>query len=187
MVNVLIDASGLERAAKSIANIPGALKKAEKYALSRTGNVVRTTAVRETIARYYVKGTDLRKKITLKKTAEQVQMIVRGKRHTLAAYKLSPMRKPKRRKYNLRGAAKRSEPIEDLGPRAFLMPITGKHPFIPMRRKGTARLPIEAVRGPAYPEIVSEEETLTPIQQEALKAWEQEFKRQALRALGVLA
>ena len=185
MFKIDIDAEGIQRAASSIAHIPGAIIKARKFALNKAEQAMKTAAIEETTAKYYVKASDLRRSITYSRKNGSLQMKVRGTRHTLAAYKLTPLR-PGKRRYHLYGAVKREGGLKPLGSNSFLMKSGGKHPYIPMQRTTLRSYPIRSVIAPAYPQIIGNDDTVEKIREEALIAMEKEFKRQALRSLGVL-
>lgn len=186
MLDIQIDSTEIERLTQTIKLIPGAVKQVQRYALMKAQQVMKTTAITETVAKYYVKAAELRKSITTSRKNGELRLQVWGQRRTIAAYMMTPTRRPKHGRYYLYGAVKREGGLKPLGRDAFLMPSRGKHPYLPMRRLSRERLPIEPVIAPAYPQIVGNEQTIESIRLNTSEALTAEFKRQALRSLGVL-
>ena len=186
MLDIQIDSTEIARIAQTMRLIPGAVKQVQRYALMKAQQVMKTTAVNETVTKYYVKAAELRKSITTSRKNGELRLQVRGQRRTIAAYMMSPIRKPKHGRYYLYGAVRRGMGLKPLGRDTFLMPSRGKHPYLPMRRLSRERLPIEPIIAPAYPQLVGNEQTVESIRQNTSEAITSEFRRQALRVLGVL-
>ena len=130
------------------ANIRGSARKAMRDTLKH----VRAEIVRETVSKYYVTASRVRKAMTVEGTSIKVS----GTREGIEKYKVSPTR-PGKRQRSVMGAVKK-DGLKPLGNNVFLMRSGSK--YIPMARTTRKRFPIVHVISPAIPQIVSNPESM---------------------------
>ena len=185
MLKLNADINGLKEIQETIAHIPGAIGKARDYSLSKALAAMKAVAVEQTQQDYYVKGSAIRKSITLRKYKDgTAQFISRGRRLLLSDYYLNPGKIQRKRK-PLYGAVRRDTGIKPLGS-AFLIRGQNSGKILPMVRTTRARYPIKALIAPAIPQIIGNDGTIKAMNEAGSEAFRKEFQRQALRALGVL-
>ena len=183
MLSMNVELSGIREAQYTLSRSPKELERARKYAMQKALQVMRTEAVRDLQTRYYVKGSEVRKSIMLIGGSSSGQFISRGKRKNIASYHVTPSKPGKKRK-RLFGAV-RKDGLKSLG-NAFLMRSKSGSKYLVMARSGSERYPIKAITGPAIPEIMKNEQTLEQITKSGGEALQKEFRRQALRLMGVM-
>lgn len=182
-VSIQVKASGLQLASLAIAHIPGAIEKAKRYSLQKALTAMRSKAVELTTAKYFIKGSEVRRAMTLTRGKEAGRLVVRGRRQTLRHYKLTPA-SPGKRKRQLQGAVEREGGLKPLGSRAFLFRSGGV--WIPMKRASRARSPIRPILSPAIPQIVNKPDTIEAVREAGYDALTREFRRQSMRMMGVM-
>lgn len=181
---ISISMKNLERAEKTLSYIKGAFPKAVAAATNRTLEGMRTDVVAETKEKYFVKPSEIRKTITLKKASAGNlggAMISRGSRKSLADYQLSP-KTPKKGMKNLQGAVKRTglKTLEG----AFLVRRGGK--YKPYHRKGSGKWNIAPYISPAIPQIIKNDETVKVVEEKATERFEKRLNHEVLRLLGAI-
>ena len=187
-MNITISAPALERANNALRHIRGAFPRAVASATNRTLEGLRTDAVSETKGRYFAKSGDIRKTLTLKRASAGNMagvMVSRGKRKSLAEYKLTPTAPRKGRRAALRGAVK-NDGLKSLGSNAFLIRLGAAGRYWPYIRTGKGRWDIKALISPSIPQIIKNEETVKIMRQKAAERFEKRLDHEMLRLLGVL-
>ena len=177
---IQISEEGLARANALLRHIPGAFPKAVARAANRALDGMRTDAAKETRQRYFVTAADVRKTITLRKAGPgnmQAAMISRGKRRGLEEYRVTPHAG---KRGGAKAAVKREGGLKPI-PKAFFLP--GKKP--PFIRVGKARREIRALRGPAVPQILKNEETVEALEMGAAERFAKRLNHEVMRELGV--
>ena len=160
MVSVSVNAEGLKACMTAAKSMPGKAKRGMSRGINRAKTAIQNAAVKETTSRYYVKKSKLRSEMKVKATKTKLNLIVRGRRHNIASYKLSP-KKPKTvqaRGYTLKGGVRRGV-LRTITPsntnnKPFLMPVHGGEHYIAVVRAGRERLPVMSIVSPAYAQLV---------------------------------
>ena len=114
MISLQISDEGLRRANQALHQIQSQFPQAVARAVNRTMDGLKTDAVRETTAKYFVKAKDVRASLSFRKaTADNLMgaMVSKGKHHSLADYKLtlSPGKRP-----SVKGAVKKAGGLKPL-------------------------------------------------------------------------
>ena len=159
MIGITIQTRGASGAIEALQSIPAEYQKYMKKALKRAEEAMKKAAIEETRAIYYVSVSQLRGEITVRSRKDNVLLVVRGKRHPLYRFKMSPKKPPKNGKpYTLKGAVRRDgglKPImQDQHNKPFLMPIQGGANYLAVVREGRPRLPVTPIISPAYSQLV---------------------------------
>ena len=196
MLHIQITNNALERANRALWRILSESPKAVARAVNRTMDGLRTDAVQETAKRYFMKPSELRaekgkKYFSFRKaTAGNLmgEMLVKGKRQSLANYKLTPSVPKPGAKVQLKGAVKREGGLKPL--KGFLIRrASGKYfPFyrIGYSKNDRERGEIRAYISPSIPQIVKNEETIQAIEQGAEERFAKRLDHEYLHLLGVL-
>ncbi|MBR2208909.1 MAG: phage tail protein [Synergistaceae bacterium] len=183
-MNIGISTEGIERANAVLKHIKGAFPRVLASTTNRVLEGMRTDIVAETKERYFVKPSEIRKTISLKKAgANNLQgiMLSRGARKSLADYNLTPKSSKKGMK-SLKGAVKRDGIKNIQG--GFLVKRGGKYkPYI---RSGSGKWNINLLVSPAIPQILKNEDTVKNIEQKAIERFEKRLDHEILRALNLL-
>ncbi len=183
-MNISISTEGLERANAALKHIKGAFPRAVASTMNRVLEGMRTDAVAETKERYFVKPSDIRKTITLKKTSSgdlNGAMVSKGNRKSLADYQLIP-KTPKKGMKGLQGAVK-TDGLKNISG-GFLVRRGEKYkPYI---RTGSGKFAIQSIISPAVPQILKNEETVAIIEQKASERFEKRIDHEVIRLLGLL-
>ena len=186
MLDIKIDASGVERAKKLLAHIPGAFNKAQGAAISRTLDYMKTHAAQIASSKYYAKSGEIKRTIRTQKRGKNAGAIIsRGGYKSLADYKISPAKQKLGRKQGrIRGAVKRDSGLKSLG-KAFLIPVGGR--YLPYIRVGKGRWDIKRLMSPAIPQIVGNEEVTQKLMDESGKYFDERLRHEVMRQLGAFA
>lgn len=178
-IKLNISNQALERANTALRSAQREFPLAVARAANRAMYGMGTDAASETRKRYFVKASDVRKSIEYRKaTASNMlgTMISRGKRHSLADYRLShltPKYKTdgdgKKVQVPPRGAVKREGGLKSLG-QAFLVK-RAKGRYFPFYRVGAGdgnkNKGIQSLISPSIPQIVKNEETVQAMERGA--------------------
>ena len=141
------------------ANVRGSARKALRDTLGH----VRAGLVRETVSKYYVTASKLRKAMTVRDTSIKVS----GARQGIEQYKIRPTRPSKPRQRELFGAVKKGA-LKSLSKGAFLMwngHANGRY-IAMMREEGEPRLNIYHIIAPALPQVISNPETIETVEED---------------------
>jgi hypothetical protein len=182
MIRVDVPDYILERAVNALKGIPGAIPRILAASENRALEGMRTDAVKETTRRYYVKSSDVRKTITLKKASSanlQGIMLSRGRRRLLQDYKVVG------KSGKLKGAVKK-DGLKALG-KAFWIELnnSGRHlflrtgpgiwgTFIGLTRLGSASIP----------QLIKNDGTVEYVYDNAEKVFAKRLDHEILRLLG---
>lgn len=183
-MKISISVDALERANSALKALQGAFPRAVSSAVNRTLEGMRTDAVSETKSRYFVKASDVRKTITLKKTSAgslNGAMVSKGSRRSLADYNLTP-KIPRRGQQGLKGAVKR-DGIKSIE-RGFLIKRAGK--YKPYMRIGAGKWALQPLISPAVPQIIKNEETVKIMEEKASERFGKRLDHEVKRLLGAL-
>lgn len=180
---------GLERARDFLVTIPGAAEKAVARALNRAASVGRDEAIKAIDARYAVRPSDVRDKITTKAATPNnlvISIVARSGPLALGYFPHTPIEsgtggrgKPVLRAEVIRGQEK------DV-PGAFVAPINGK-PRIMIRTGGktaTGKAAIKSVSTVPIASMLGAESVQEAVETRALAVFDQHLDREIDRALG---
>lgn len=168
MIRVTSNADQVKAAINQMKNIEKRIPKAFSSALNRTGQGLKTEAVKMVTGTYDVKAKDVRPTIRLTKSQAgnlQLEMISKGKNIPLIRFRTKPKNIPKRKPKVLVASVKRSggKPI----PGAFITRVGG-HVGV-LTRVGVSRLPIRELYGPSVPVMLGNERVSNHLEKEARK------------------
>ena len=190
MISLQISDEGLRRANQALHQIQSQFPQAVARAVNRTMDGLRTDAVRETSTRYFVKAKDVRASLSFRKaTAGNLMgaMVSKGKRHSLADYKVTPSSPPKGRRPNVRGGVKKEGGTKLLS-RAFLVKRADGRYFpyyrIGYRSDNRQRAEIRSYISPSMPQIVKNEETVRAMELGAEERFTKRLAHEVTRILG---
>ena len=182
MMDIQISTEGLEHANKALQAIPGAFPRAVAAATNRVLEGMRTDAVTETAKKYFVKPSEIRKSLTLKKSSAgnlMGAMVSRGSRKSLADYQLTP-KTPRKGKNGLQGAVKR-DGVKNIERGFLLRRGSGYKPYM---RVGSGKWAVQFLISPAIPQIVKNDETVELMREKAAERFEKRLDHEVLRLLG---
>ena len=183
-MNISISAEGLERANSALKHINGAFPRAISSTVNRVLEGMRTDVIAGTKSRYFVKPSDIRKTITLKKTSSgnlSGTMISKGSRKSLADYRLIP-KAPKKGMRGLQGAVKQ-DGMKNIS-EGFLVKRGGK--YKPYLRTGLGKWSIQSIISPAIPQIIKNDETVKIMEENASERFEKRLDHEVMRILRLL-
>lgn len=192
MINLQISNSALQRANQALRQIQSQFPQAVARAVNRTMDGLRTDAVRETTAKYFVKAKDVRASLSFRKaTAGNLMgaMVSKGKRHSLADYKLTPNAPTPGKRPSVRGAVKKAGGLKPLS-RAFLVKRADGR-YFPYYRIGydsgnRQHAEIRSYISPSMPQIVKNEETVRAMELGAEERFAKRLDHEVMRILGAI-
>ena len=178
MIQLTIPNAALERAVSGLRSVQSRFPQALARAVNRTMDGMRTDAVQETHKKYFVSAKDVRASISFRKASAgnlMGAMVSKGKRHSLADYKLTPSTPIIGKEYALKGAVKRSGGLKPLRG-AFLVKRKGGR-YFPFHRiessagatsnEGKRYKGIQSLISPSMPQIIKNEETVQAMERGA--------------------
>jgi hypothetical protein len=183
---------GLERARDFLAAIPGAAEKAVANALNRAATIGRDEAVKAIDARYAVRVSDVREKITLQAATPSnlvISVVARSGPLPLTYFPHKP---------SLPGTGGRGKPVlraevirgqEKAVPGAFVATINGK-PRIMMRSGGrtkTGKTAIKSVMSVPIASMMGAPSVQQAVESRALAVFDEHLDREIDKALGKVA
>ena len=186
-VSVNIEQAALARANSALNKILAESPKAIARAVNRTMDGLRTDAVQETHKKYFVSAKEVRNSISFRKASAgnlMGAMVSKGKRHSLADYKLTPNTPGTGKRKPLKGAVKREGGLKSLGP-AFLVKRAGGR-YFPFFRTGKGKYAMHSLISPSMPQIIKNEETVKVMEQGAEERFSKRLDHEVLQLLGVL-
>ena len=159
VIGITVVTHGASGAIEALQSMPAEYQKYMKKALKRAEEAMKKAAIEETRSLYYVTVSQLKGEITVKSRKDNVLLVVRGKRHPLYRFKMSPKRPPKDGKpYTVKGAVRRDGGLKPIMQgqhnKPFLMPIQGGANYLAVVREGRPRLPVTPIISPAYSQLV---------------------------------
>ncbi len=169
MITLQIDYQAIQAAIRTLQKFPGAIKKANKMALGRAMDRMRTTAARAITARYYIKMGDVRKSISVKFSGTDASFIVRGARKSLSYFHMTPKKAPA--KNGLRVAVRKDTGIKRIA-KGFIIHGRGSGRALPFIRTGRARGDIKHLISPAIPQTIEKNEE---VQNEIINAGQEAY------------
>lgn len=185
-VNVIIDTKQVHRKAIELQKIPGQIPKATAQAMNRTIDHIYTQTSKEVRKDYAIKDKDV--KSTLKKikaTPGRLGGAVISKGRTLTLYhhfRVSPTNPSKGKRYQVKVTVKKGKPeILSSTPKPFI--ATANNAKQVMRRVGAARKPVVVLRSLSVPQMVSNEQVMSNIQESAQKMLEKRMNHEISRRL----
>jgi hypothetical protein len=177
-----IEHSQLERARRVLRGIDNGFARAVSGALNRASSGFVSDMTRETCSRYHVKASEVRRALSVRRAGVNSlvsAVVARGRRRSLADYKLLPASPNRRRE--LQGAVKK-DGLKPLGARAFLVERGGRYlPYVRKRDGG-----VEPFISPSIPQIVKNEETVAEAERGAAARFRKRLDHEILRLLGGL-
>ena len=195
MINLQITDNALAHANSALRKILTDSPKAVARAVNRTMEGLRTDAVKETRKKYFVSAKDVRASISFRKANAgnlMGAMVSKGKRHSLADYKLTPNTPKPGGKTVLKGAVKTDGGLKELR-KAFLVKRAGGRyvPFYRLhsgagssnqyRHKG-----IRAFISPSMPQIIKNKETVEVMEKGAEQRFSKRLNHEILQLFGAL-
>lgn len=159
MIGITVVTRGASGAIQALQSIPAEYQKYMKKALKRAEEAMKKAAIEETKSLYYVTVSQLKGEITVRSRKDNIHLIVRGKRHPLYRFRMSPKRPPSNGKpYTVKGAVRRDGGLKPIMQgehnKPFLMPIQGGANYLAVVREGRPRLPVTPIISPAYSQLV---------------------------------
>lgn len=177
---IRIDTQALRDSLKDLKQMNKRMPKAINSALARSGNTIRTAAARKLREIYFVKHGEVLKKIRVKKNSGgRISLTLEAKDRAirLINFKASPKGVTARKPRALKVGVKRKGGMKRVAG-AFVTSVRGGHTGIFIRsvgakhRKGKdgvwSQGPIEQLRGPAIPVMLSQEGIVSHIQDVAV-------------------
>ena len=186
MIKIEVSNESLSRANSMLSHVRTRFPQAVARAVNRTMDGMRTDAVRGTTAKYFVKSSAVRASLSFRKAAPgnlMGAMISRGKRHTLADYKMTPTTPRAGKKPQLRGAVKKEGGLKSLGS-AFLARRSGGG-YAPFLRVGSGKYDLRSLISPSMPQIIKNEETVKAIQEGAQDRFSKRLDHEIMRIIGI--
>ena len=192
MISLQISDEALTRANRALRQIFTQSPLAVARAVNRTMDGLRTDAVSETHKKYFVSAKDVRASLSFRKaTAGNLMgaMVSKGKRHSLADYKLTPNTPTPGKRPSVKGAVKKAGGLKPLS-RAFLVKRAGGR-YFPYYRIGydsgnRQRAEIRSYISPSMPQIVKNEETVRVMEQGAAERFEKRLTHEFMRLVGAV-
>ena len=187
MIDIQISNDALARANSALRKILADSPKAIARAVNRTMDGLRTDAVKETHKKYFVSAKDVRDSISFRKASAgnlMGAMVSKGKRHSLADYKLTPNTPGTGKRKPLKGAVKREGGLKSLGP-AFLVKRAGGR-YFPFFRTGKGKYAMHSLISPSMPQIIKNEETVNVMERGAEERFSKRLDHEILQLLGAL-
>lgn len=179
-----IDAQGLDQYRHLAASVPQVAKKALNLAIGRALEAGKTTAIRETTARFTLKSSRIRKTLKVTRPGRnkpEGELKASSTRVTLSSYRISPRRETTGAKRTPLRAEVRRTGLKPLG-RAFLHSINGN--LLPFRRVGKERMPLEVLYGPSPTEAMSDSEITEKVTETLNETTSKRFIHELDRLLG---
>jgi hypothetical protein len=182
MAEVIVDTEELKRIALELKGFPDVAPKAMSSALNRTITTVKTDMKREVVAAYEVKGSDVTKSLSVKKSSPNklsAEAISQGRPIALAHFKFKP-KKPMagktRRKVMVK--VKKSEGFTEIKskPAAFVQNPNGATNIF--KREGQSRLPIKRLYSLSVPQMLGNQEVINRITVKAHETLEKRVKHE---------
>lgn len=187
MINISVGADeALQRAKKNLAHVKGGFQRAVTSSLNRVIEGMRTDAARETKERYFISAGDVRKTLSLRKAGAgnlSAGLKSRGRRRSLADYKLTSKSPKSGVKNILRGAVKRDGGLKTLNNGFLIRSGGGYRPFY---RTGRGRYDFKPFISPAVPQLLKNEAIVQKLQDNAASRFEKRLNHEVLRLIGAL-
>ncbi|MFX3635450.1 MAG: phage tail protein [Candidatus Pristimantibacillus sp.] len=194
---IVIDAKELRDSLKEMKNINKRMPSAINSSLIRSAQAIRTAAARKVREIYFVKHGEVIKKIQVKKFGDgRMGMILESKDRAirLINFKVNPKGKTTKLPKVLKAGVKRQGGAKKI-PHAFIATVRGGHTGVFQRvahskhRKNDKGIwsegPIDQIRGPAIPVMLSQEGIVKHVQDVAveviIKRLDHEIRRQVLK------
>lgn len=173
-INITFDvAQALKQAGVVIKKAPDKIKRSVSLAIDRSLETFRTTSVRETAHKYFVKQQYVRAHLTLKKSYGgnmNGAVIASSYRRLLSHYKISPG-KPPVKDGTFRGAVKKVGGLKPIPP-AFLMPAKNGEMLPTIRDKFGDSERLRTLRSPSVTQLVKNKETVAEAEEKARETFE---------------
>ena len=173
-INITFDiAQALKRAGIVIEKAPDQIRRSVSLAIDRSLETFRTTSVRETARKYFVKQQYVRAHLTLKKSYGgnmNGAVIASSYRRLLSHYKITPS-KPPVKDGTFRGAVKRAGGLKPIPP-AFLMPAKNGEMLPTIRDKFGDYERLRTLRSPSVTQLVKNKETVAEAEEKARETFE---------------
>ena len=192
-IDIQISDEAIRRANVALDRLKSLFPRVLPRVINRTMDGLRTDAVRETTEKYFVKAKDVRASLSFRKaTAGNLMgaMVSKGKRHSLADYKLTPSTPSPGKRPSVKGAVKKAGGLKPLS-RAFLVKRAGGRYFpyyrIGYRSDNRQRAEIRSYISPSMPQIVKNEETVRAMELGAEERFTKRLNHEIMRAIGAIA
>ena len=192
-IDIQISDEAIRRANVALDRLKSLFPRVLPRVINRTMDGLRTDAVRETTEKYFVKAKDVRASLSFRKaTAGNLMgaMVSKGKRHSLADYKLTPSTPSPGKRPSVKVAVKKAGGLKPLS-RAFLVKRAGGRYFpyyrIGYRSDNRQRAEIRSYISPSMPQIVKNEETVRAMELGAEERFTKRLNHEIMRAIGAIA
>lgn len=173
-INITFDiAPALRRAGVVLEKAEDKIRRSVSLAIDRSLETFRTTSVRETAHKYFVKQQYVRAHLTLKKSYGgnmNGAVIASSNRRLLTHYKISPGRPPVK-DGTFRGAVKKLGGLKPIPP-AFLMPGKNGDVVAAIRDKFGDTERLRTLRSPSVTQLVKNKETVAEAEEKARETFE---------------
>ena len=179
-----IDPALMRQAMAALTHIPEGGPKALARAINRAAETARTEASRKIREMYYIKHSDIRSTISIRKaTASSIaaEVVSRGRPVALTKFRVTPRTVQPRRNSPVIVRVKRGGGGAVAG--AFVARVSSGHVGV-FRRLGQSRLPIQQLYGPSVPQMLGSPDVVRSVEQKAQEALEQRLNHEINRLLG---
>lgn len=175
-INLKIDFPDKEKLKKQLKNNEKALGTAMKRTISDFKSRAPGWVASCVTEKYTVKKADVRNSLKAKVKAGAVKIAgvtvdgmalkYSGGLLTPTHFQMTPKAKPEGgRRYTVKAKIKKDGPKKTLSSRAFLAPVSGEGSTqIPFQRKGSSRLPVEAIKTLSVPQMIENDKVSSEIQ-----------------------
>ncbi len=176
-VNISLDTMSLNVAKEFVGKSRDRITKAISLAVNRSLESYKTTSLRETAAKYFIKQKDIREALTVKKSyggSYAGAVIARGHRQPLTAYNISPRNK-NTKMGELLGAVKKAGGLKH--GKTFTL-VNGHALMFDYHRKRWSR-----ITSPSVPQLMKNKDTMAEAEKKARETFEKRLSHEVERAL----
>ncbi len=181
-IDIEVNQAQLKALEQKLGNLKSKAPKVLARAINRAAQKAKTETKREVAAKYFISQGDVLKTVTLTKASPgklSAELKSKGGPIALSKFKVSPNRGVRRTKRGGYSPAVYKAGVEKAGgvkplsgnPKAFIAGFSSGHSGV-MERKGSRRLPLKQLYGPAVPSMIKNEEVISTIQDAAAETLE---------------
>lgn len=180
MIDISVEDNAIIEAEKLLAAFPGTFKKAVNTAAKKSAAPFKQAAVDETSKKYFINTNKFKREIKTIFYNNSIHFFMRGPRHSLGSFLISPSKRPKKRMRGLWGAVKKSGGLKFF-PSGFLLRNN-----LPVMRVGKRKKDIRAIYGPAYSQIMKQPDNILPVMEITKEKFLKNLNHEVLFRLGAL-
>ena len=181
-IDIEVNQAQLKALEQKLGNLKSKAPKVLARAINRAAQKAKTETKREVAAKYFISQGDVLKTVTLTKASPgklSAELKSKGGPIALSKFKVSPNRGVRRTKRGGYSPAVYKAGVEKAGgvkplsgnPKAFIAGFSSGHSGV-MEGKGSRRLPLKQLYGPAVPSMIKNEEVISTIQDAAAETLE---------------